>query len=72
MEIEFIAGLGTGMLLGLGILVLLIISFIIWQFITMLRSNRIRATEKGVWTILFIMFSLLTAIVWFFAKRLKK
>lgn len=53
------------------IILMFIIVFVIWQLISMLTS-RIAPVSKGVWFILFILASFLTAIVWLFAKPRNK
>ena len=53
----------------ISILVILAIIFIIFQFITMIISKKLRKVDKGIWTILFISFSLITAVVWAIVKR---
>ena len=52
-----------------GLLILLALVFVIWQFIKMMTSKKIKKTEKGLWVVAFFVASLLTAIVWFIVNR---
>ena len=52
-----------------GVILVLLVIFVIWEFITMILSKKLRKVDKGIWAILFVAFSILTACVWFFVKR---
>lgn len=47
------------------------IIFWIWQFVDMLTS-RMKKKDKGIWTILFLITSILTAFVWLFVRKGRK
>lgn len=52
----------------LALFVILLI-FWVWMFIDMLNSRRLTKQSKLILGILFFVASLVTAIVWFFARR---
>jgi len=52
------------------IVAVILLIFYVVQAISMLRSS-LNRTQKGIWTILFLTFSILTAFVWFFSKPKK-
>ena len=51
------------------VLIVLALIFVVWQFISMIRSKKLNKQEKGLWTILFLVVSLITAIVWMIVDR---
>lgn len=46
-----------------------IVLFWAFQLIDMIQSKKIKKTEKGLWILGFIFFSLITAFIWWMVKK---
>lgn len=51
------------------VLIIIALVFVVWQFISMIRSKKLNKQEKGLWAVLFLVASLLTAIVWLIVRK---
>jgi len=54
---------------GWAVLGFLALVGIIWMFVDMLSQDRLGKKMKGVWTVLFVAFAPITAIVWAFVRK---
>ena len=55
---------------GIGLVVsVVLLFFVIWMFIDMLKNRRISQMNKVVYAVLFLVASIIMAVVWFFIRK---
>ena len=51
------------------VLTVLYIGFYIWMFIDIFQNKKLSKSEKGIWILLFIVFSVLAPIIYFIIRK---